>query len=371
MIEITKEITVDLTRKSNTRVIFARQLDNGCRKILVGLTSNGKEYIVPEYAIATVNVLRPDGESNAFSASVTEDGRVEVTLGAWTLGVAGETKCNISLYYDGGRKLSTPDIILDVGEELYSGDDVSSDQNYSLLTSLISDCSEILEAEADRVIAEENRVGAEKLRAASEEKRITNESSRNQKESERIQREKLRSEAESGRSSAEEQRIANENDRIEAENARREVMGDLESALEHILDIEDEMSSGEIILATAYPVGSIYMSVNATDPASLFGGSWVRLKDRFLLGAGDTYGAGTEGGSADAVIVSHSHTITKLSAGNGGIASGGSTLQKGWGGEAASNIANETNYILSTAGEDGKGKNMPPYLAVYMWKREA
>lgn len=148
------------------------------------------------------------------------------------------------------------------------------------------------------------------------------------------------------------------------ENAQGRIDG-----LETFLGTDDQFPGYSLFLK-AYPVGSIYMSVNATNPAQLFGGSWVQLKDRFLLGAGDTYGAGTEGGSADAVIVSHSHTITKLSAGNGGIASGGSTLQKGWGGEAASNIANETNYILSTVGEDGKGKNMPPYLAVYMWKRE-
>lgn len=36
----------------------------------------------------------------------------------------------------------------------------------------------------------------------------------------------------------------------------------------------------------AYPVGSIYMSVNDTDPGELFGGSWERINGRFLLGAG-------------------------------------------------------------------------------------
>lgn len=151
---------------------------------------------------------------------------------------------------------------------------------------------------------------------------------------------------------------------------------DIKNAKGRIDDLEtflgtDDQFPGYSLFLKAYPVGSIYMSVNATDPAQLFGGSWVQLKDRFLLGAGDTYGAGTKGGSADAVIVSHSHTITKLLAGSGGIASGGSTLQKGWGGEAASNIANGTNYTISTEGVDGKGKNMPPYLAVYMWKRTA
>lgn len=128
--------------------------------------------------------------------------------------------------------------------------------------------------------------------------------------------------------------------------------------------------TGGLAMDRVYPVGSIYMTLEKNfNPGDAFGGSWVRLKDRFLLGAGDTYGAGTEGGSADAVVVSHTHTITKLMAAADAIASGGSTLQKGWGDKAMSDIANDKNYILSTEGVDGKGKNMPPYLAVYMWRR--
>jgi hypothetical protein len=44
-----------------------------------------------------------------------------------------------------------------------------------------------------------------------------------------------------------------------------------------------------------YPVGSVYISVSDTDPGTLFGGTWERLKDRFLLAAGDTYTPGTTG----------------------------------------------------------------------------
>ena len=47
------------------------------------------------------------------------------------------------------------------------------------------------------------------------------------------------------------------------------------------------------------------MSVNNTSPATLFGGTWVQLKDKFLLGAGDTYTAGSTGGSA---TMAHTHS---------------------------------------------------------------
>ena len=51
------------------------------------------------------------------------------------------------------------------------------------------------------------------------------------------------------------------------------------------------------------------MSVNGTDPGTLIGGTWERIKDKFLLSAGDTYTAGSTGGSAKATLPSHTHTL--------------------------------------------------------------
>ena len=67
-----------------------------------------------------------------------------------------------------------------------------------------------------------------------------------------------------------------------------------------------------------YPVNSIYMSVNSTSPATLFGGTWVQLKDRFLLGAGSSYSNGATGGTN-----SHTHD---LSNGYGKMSSSGNYL---------------------------------------------
>lgn len=138
-----------------------------------------------------------------------------------------------------------------------------------------------------------------------------------------------------------------------------------------------------------YPVGSIYMSVNSTDPSTLFGGSWERIQDRFLLASGSTYGAGTTGGSADSVVVSHTHAQTAHSHGfEGGdkvwtTASGSTEPGNQFSGTAKyyaatakkdytwrTRTTSETPDINST-GESGVGKNMPPYLAVYVWKRTA
>lgn len=65
----------------------------------------------------------------------------------------------------------------------------------------------------------------------------------------------------------------------------------------------------------AHPVGSLYWSSSPTDPATLFGGTWTRIKDRFVLAAGDTYGNGATGGSATVKLTksnlpAHNHTCS-------------------------------------------------------------
>lgn len=134
------------------------------------------------------------------------------------------------------------------------------------------------------------------------------------------------------------------------------------------------------ILDLIYPVGSIYMSVNSADPGSLIGGTWERIKDRFLLSAGDTYAAGNTGGSAKATLPSHTHTF-----GSGGYQMWGAKIGKG-STEPGNQISGSAKYYAAATGGstsnykwlesvDSKGMsdvsqaNMPPYLAVYVWKR--
>ena len=122
----------------------------------------------------------------------------------------------------------------------------------------------------------------------------------------------------------------------------------------------------EVILNMSYPVGSVYMSFDATDPGQLFGGTWERIKDTFLLAAGDTYEAGSEGGEAQHLLTidempSHNHNFkTKPSASAAGTAYS----------RMASN-GDETTTLITNAGGDKPHNNMPPYIAVYMWKRTA
>ena len=121
------------------------------------------------------------------------------------------------------------------------------------------------------------------------------------------------------------------------------------------------------LLNLIYPVGSIYMSVNNTSPATLFGGSWEQIKDRFLLACGDTYKNGKTGGEAThtltiAEIPPHSHKCITYS--------GNNVDRKQW---SIKSIYNSSEGGIAT-NEVGGGQahnNMPPYLAVFMWKRIA
>lgn len=116
-----------------------------------------------------------------------------------------------------------------------------------------------------------------------------------------------------------------------------------------------------------YPVGSIYMSVSATSPQTLFGGTWSQLKDRFLLGVGDTYKNGTTGGEEKHTLTTsempkHKHTIfgrVDRNMGSGGIFREPT--------EEGNGTVNNTETGYSGSGQ--AHNNMPPYLSVYMWKR--
>lgn len=137
---------------------------------------------------------------------------------------------------------------------------------------------------------------------------------------------------------------------------------------------------GKSLLDLIYPVGSVYMSVNSTSPQSFFGGTWERIQDRFLLAAGSTYGAGTTGGSAthtlttsempshyhdgittDNLIDTHRMTYTNQLEVTDGSGAYWSLLK--------STTPTALTARTVTAGGGAAHNNMPPYLAVYMWKR--
>ena len=201
------------------------------------------------------------------------------------------------------------------------------------------------------------------------------------------------------------------------------------------IDLQDNITITELanalkaeIMLAAHPIGSLYFSEQATSPETLFGGTWTRITDTFILAAGSKYAAGTSGGSASLQAhthgvnittgennVGHTHSIPSLS---GSAASAGSHghrvtskttsyasgTQPNWrcmsfegtnadynqdvyssdaGAHTHSVTTNASttggvsqNHIHTVSGTtnstgDGDAGNMPPYQAFYCWKRTA
>lgn len=136
-------------------------------------------------------------------------------------------------------------------------------------------------------------------------------------------------------------------------------------------------------LQAMYPVGSIYSNISVgTNPNTLFGfGTWVAITGRVVVGldaadaAFDT--AGETGGSKDAIVVSHTHSVTdpghthnytKLS-----LISGTSSGPDAnwWSSSTQATTSATTGISIDSAGSSATNANLQPYVVAYVWKRTA
>jgi hypothetical protein len=157
------------------------------------------------------------------------------------------------------------------------------------------------------------------------------------------------------------------------------------------------------VAAAAFPIGGIILwsgSV-ASIPSgwALCNGSngTPDLRNRFVVGAGSTYAVDATGGSADAIVVSHTHTATttstqgahshfvvrNLEAGNEGTLSASNYIARrgAFGGDFSYDFASSTDVanigLTSSAtpsisssttnastGSSGTNANLPPYYAL-------
>lgn len=120
-----------------------------------------------------------------------------------------------------------------------------------------------------------------------------------------------------------------------------------------------------------------WASDDPTSPASFIGGTWERIEGKFIMGASDTYPAGSTGGEASVALTKenngpHDHTFVKFTTGAVNTDPNGNTVQRGLGLNASQAVLNfPDNFQLSTSGEGKPHNNIPPYYSMYIWRRVA
>jgi hypothetical protein len=145
---------------------------------------------------------------------------------------------------------------------------------------------------------------------------------------------------------------------------------------------------------TAWPIGSVFLSVVSTDPATLLGfGTWSRIAEgQFLVGlnsADADFDTAEETGGAKSISIRHNHSVSTnnenshthaFTTGNASTAQGNVALT------GAANVASYPGHTHSGTTGAGSSHNhtvnesnalsntqsiLPPYFVVYVWKRTA
>ena len=144
-------------------------------------------------------------------------------------------------------------------------------------------------------------------------------------------------------------------------------------------------------LLAAHPVGSIYQTISPENPAVTFGGgTWERIENRFIMGASDTYPAGSTGGSTaheheyklefmwlfgalvgypTSAITTYNYKTQSWNDNNKKVNDGQYTLANdGFSSTYGEKPGGET---YSVTGNTASSSSIPPYYSVYIWRRVA
>lgn len=128
------------------------------------------------------------------------------------------------------------------------------------------------------------------------------------------------------------------------------------------------LQAANYMFLASYPVNSIYISYSHTSPASLFGGTWVRIENTFLWACDSNETIGQTGGEKSHVLTAnempaHKHVLANANSAGDSQPNGTVTY------------VGKTGYVgsitTSTVGGGSAHNNMPPYIQVSVWRRIA
>ena len=305
--KITSYIYLDIESRGYLQTVKVTDQDNGIQVVNVTLFQNGTAYALTTDVSIAIRGKTPAGEKILDAATAKTDYSAEFTITEAMSATAGRYLCSIQLTGSNSSRKVIPAFYLLIEKDPVSDSDVEASSEFTALSTALEQVSDITDLT--------NRVGV-------------------------LETDKADKTALSGYMTS------------------AQVQAAIDAALADRWKVDK-------------PVGCLYMSFVSTSPATLFGGSWTQLKDRFLLSVGDTYkSAGLTGGEAD-------HTLT--------VAEMPSHRHKPSEGQFHSYIFPDTNgpdgvnsgsvykcvQYTDYAGGGGSHNNMPPYITVYVWRRIA
>ena len=315
MNKITSYIYLDIESRGDLQKVKVTDHDNGIHVVNVTLFQNGRAYALTTDVSIAIRGKTPAGEKILDAATAKTDYSAEFTITEAMSATAGRYLCSIQLTGSNSSRKVIPAFYLLIEKDPVSDSDVEASSEFTALSTALEQVSDITDLT--------NRVGV-----------------------------------------------------LETDKADKTALsGYMTSA-----QVQDAIAAA---LADRWkvdkPVGCLYMSFESTSPATLFGGSWTQLKDRFLLAVGDTYkSAGLTGGRSGVELRSLGGAVNSDIGAYGYAAadtvSGMDSYYNRVVSGAAANVTSGVNHATKVVDANQKTvvtNIMPPYLTVYMWKRIA
>lgn len=158
MATATRRLVVDVFRQTTFSTLYAKQGDVNGRLLNVELQNNGTKITISQNAIVVLDFRRPDGEAKGFAGSVNSDGTVTVTLTSWCMEVFGKALASVSII-ENNTKLTTLHWKMQIEPSEYNGDDITEDENYDILVTLIDRVQEEVPASVTAWLNEHVQTG--------------------------------------------------------------------------------------------------------------------------------------------------------------------------------------------------------------------
>lgn len=355
--DVVHHTSASLTDRWQPLPVHLLQYDQTLPIIAVDIYANGSQYEVPSGAAVNIRMDKPDGKHAYNPAKGLSSDRhtayFEVT--AQMTAAHGESSPAVEIVVNGGISGSGSfSVVIDknpVPEDAYESDD-----EYKTIHQIAKDVS------ASAKIVADNAVGIQYVQ----------ENTAN-----------ITAVAQNGTNvSAVGQGIANVNAVAEnlqaiqqAPTAAANAAQSAQQAKQYAESVSpDELVQKSKLIDLVYPVGSIYMSTKNVGPNTFLGGSWTKIQGRFLLAADNAHQAGSTGGAQTVSLTAEQngpHQHTGLTVDGTSITWTQPAVSPGSGNNGTLTTSGSTVPVSGSSGSGAPHNNMPPYLAVYMWKRTA